>query len=168
MIFVMVITNNAQAQQTYFSEKYGNTLNIGTGIGYYGYTTHSIAIVHVDYEFDIVKNFTLAPFIVFYSYQDNYYRQTVVPIGLKGTYYFDQFIKAGSKWDFYLAASLGFAVKNTTWNNNYLGIESSTIGAAPLYLNFSIGSEYHINKTLGAFLDLSSTVSTIGISIHKL
>jgi len=35
-----------------------------------------------------------------------------------------------------------------------------------LFLNIHIGAEYHINKKVGVFLDLSSGVSTIGLAIH--
>lgn len=159
---------NIHAQQSNYSEKFGNTLNIGFGIGYYGYTTHAVPLFHSDYEIDIIQNFTLAPFIDVYNYNDNIYRQTVIPVGIKGTYYFDPFINAGPNWDFYLAGSLGFAITNTIWQPGYAGLKNNTIGAAPLYLNFNIGTEYHFNKSLGALLDLSSSVSTIGIAIHKL
>src|SRR5437868_2036968 len=71
-------------------EKFGNTFNVGLGLGYYGYLDHSLPVLHFNYEFDVAKNFTLAPFITFYSYRDYvfwgdpgapykdyYYRETV-------------------------------------------------------------------------------------------
>ena len=164
----MALLQNTQAQQSTFSEKFGSTLNAGFGVGYYGYTTHTVPFFHIDYEFDVIQNFTIAPFIDFYNYTDNNYRQTVMPVGVKGSYYFDPLINAGPNWDFYLACSLGFAIRNTSWQPGYVGLENNTIGAAPLYLNFSIGTEYHLNKSLGALLEFSSSVSTIGIAIHKL
>jgi len=77
-------------------------------------------VLHTTLNLIVVKNFTLAPFITVFSYQNNIigeiriirigiinYRQTVIPIGVKGSYYFDQILKAGHKWDFYLAAFFG-------------------------------------------------------------
>lgn len=162
------------------SEKYGRTLNLGVGIGYYGYINRSVPVLHLNYEFDVAKNFTLAPFISFYQYDNTYYynkknyphgyygyHAMVIPIGLKGTYYFDQILKANSKWDFYLAGSLGFAIVKTTWDDNYYGDERDDYhGARPLYLDLHIGTEYHISNRLGIFLDLSTGISTIGLSIH--
>src|ERR1035437_4100091 len=100
-LFLLVISGtNTFAQQatTTRTEQYGNTLNLGVGLGYYGYVGHPIPVIHADYEIDIVRNFTLAPFIAYYSYQDYYYwgdpnyqyrnysyRETVVPIGVKGS-----------------------------------------------------------------------------------
>lgn len=170
---------NLSAQEKNTSESFGNTLNLGIGIGYYGYVGHSIPVVHADYEFNVARNFTLAPFITVYSYRNYYYwgnpnypyrdysyRQTVIPIGVKGSYYFDQFLGAGSKWDFYLAASLGFAIRKTTWENDYYGETNIQHSSSGLYLDGHIGTEYHLNERIGLFLDLSSGISTFGLAIH--
>ncbi|MES2779512.1 MAG: hypothetical protein V4651_06390 [Bacteroidota bacterium] len=164
-------------------EKFGKTLNLGLGIGgysgYYGYVGRSLPVFHLDYEFDVAKSFTLAPFVNFYSYSHDYYwgnnntpyryytyRETVIPIGLKGTYYFDDLLKANSKWDFYLAGSLGFAIVNATWDDGYYGNRNYYRGGSSLFLDIHVGTEYHFNNRIGAFLDLSSGVSTIGLAIH--
>ncbi|MES2701512.1 MAG: hypothetical protein V4649_02680 [Bacteroidota bacterium] len=169
----------ATAQKQKRSEKYGHALNLGVGIGYYGYIGHSLPVLHADYEFDVAKNFTLAPFINYFSYTNhnywgdpgnpykNYsYRETVIPIGVKGTYYFDRILGAGSKWDFYLAGSLGFAIRRTTWETGYYGSKTIKQGTGALYADLHVGTEYHFNKKVGMFLDLSTGVSTLGLGIH--
>src|ERR1035437_2752620 len=125
-------------------------LNLGLGVGgysgYYGYIGHTLPVLHVDYEIDVVRNFTLAPFISFYTYSNQYYygrqnnidlyytyRETVIPIGVKGTYYFDELLRANSKWDFYLAGSLGFAIVTHTWSNGYNGDKNYYRAANPLF-----------------------------------
>lgn len=160
------------------AQNYGKTLNLGVGVGYYGYVGHSMPVLHADYEFDVAKNFTLAPFISFYSYRNDYYignphdglryyyHETVIPIGIKGSYYLDELFEAGQKWDFYIAGSLGFAISNSYWDDGYNGDEDVYHGARPLFLDIHVGTEYHFNSRIGAFLDLSSGRSTIGISIH--
>lgn len=169
-------TSSAQKEG---GEKYGKTLNLGLGLGYYqGYYGHNMPVLTANLELDVAKNFTLAPFVSFYRYsrnyywgnnnhpyRDYYYRETVIPIGLKGTYYFDQFLGAGSKWDFYLAGSLGFAYRSVTWEDGYDGERYAT-RRSPLYLDFHVGTEYHINQKVGLFLDLSSGVSTFGLGFH--
>jgi hypothetical protein len=167
------------AQEETSGEKYGNTLNAGLGIGYYGYVGHSMPVININYEIGIAKNFTLAPFVTVYSYTSyrywgnpnypyrNYsYRQTVIPIGVKGTYYFDQLVHAGSKWDFYLAGSLGFAIRKTTWENEYYGETTVQNSSSGLYLDVHIGAEYHINERLGIYLDLSTGLSSLGLAFH--
>lgn len=178
-IITTLTVNNASAQNETPGNKYGNTLNLGVGVGYYGYVGYSMPIIHADYEVDIAKNFTLAPFITAYQYQkyhywgnpnnayrDYYYRVTVIPIGVKGSWYFDNFVHAGAKWDFYLAASLGFAVRKTVWENGYYGETYVEHGSSGLYWDGHLGVEYHLNQKLGLYLDLSSGISTFGLAIH--
>jgi hypothetical protein len=187
LLFLTAFCFRSNAQQTSAGEKHGKSLNLGVGIGgysgYYRYVGRSLPVFNINYEFDVAKNFTLAPFISFSSYSNSYYwgdknknypyryytyRETVIPIGAKGTYYFDDLLKANSKWDFYLAGSLGFAIVNSSWDSDYNGDRNYYNHGNPLFLNLHIGTEYHFNNHLGAFLDLSTGVSTIGLAIHQL
>jgi len=179
MVFTFCLMHfNASAQ-----EKYGNTLNLGLGIGgysgYYSYVGHTIPVFQINYEIDVANNFTLAPFIGFYSYTKRYnwnnknfpdryytYRETVIPIGVKGSYYFDSLLGASDKWDFYLAGSLGFAIVKSSWDRDYYGDKDYYRRGSALYLDLHIGAEYHFNNTLGAFLDLSTGVSKVGLAFH--
>jgi hypothetical protein len=169
LLFVIGLTSAfAQGRGNY--EKYGRTLNLGLGIGgyagYYGYVGTLVPVIHANYEFDVAPSFTLAPFITFYSHRHNDYRETVVPIGVKGSYYFDRIFMAGPKWDFYLGASLGFALRSTQWNSGFTGNRDNYKMGRPLFLDLHLGAEYHITNKLGIFLDLTSGVSTIGLAFH--
>ena len=161
------------------SEKYGRTVNIGLGLGYYGYLNRSTPVFTINYEFDVAPHFTLAPFIGIFTHSHEYYwgnsknpyryytyRETVIPIGLKGMYYFDDVLKLNSKWDMYLGGSLGFAVVNSRWENGYYGDKNEYRGQRPIVLDIHLGAEYHINNRVGIILDLSSGVSSIGLAIH--
>lgn len=168
---------------SYSQESYGKTLNLGVGLGgyygYYRYANNSLPIIHLDYELDVVKNFTLAPFVNIHTHRrgyywgDNnhpsktyYYRETGLALGVKGTYYFDNILQAGSKWDFYLAGSIGFMAIIARWDDGYYGDKNYYGRPRPLFLDLHIGAEYHINNRLGLFLDLSTGVSTFGLAFH--
>lgn len=167
LLLMVICVTSIFAQKRFDNERYGKTLNLGLGIGgysgYYGYAGVLMPVFHADYEFDVVPCFTLAPFVTFYTYDKGDYRETVIPLGVKGTYYFDKLLAANPKWDFYLAGSLGFAVRITTWDSGYIGDRTTE---QLLFLDFHAGAEYHITRKLGVFLDLSTGVSTIGIAIH--
>jgi hypothetical protein len=171
MLALMVSGTNLLAQKTHSSAKFGNTLNLGLGVGgyygYYHYAGHSLPVFSVNYEFDVAKNFTLAPFITFWTYRNDYdhYRESIVPVGVKGTYYLDQALRAGSDWDFYLAGSLGFAIVKSTWDDGYYG-ETYYHNVSPLFLDLHVGTEYHLSNRVGLFLDLSTGVSTLGLAFH--
>jgi len=171
LFLLMIMGTNLSAQQNTYSERYGNTLNLGLGIGgysgYYGYIGRSLPVFHINYELGVANNFTLAPFVTFLTYHDDYYgyRETIIPLGVKGTYYFDQLLNASPDWDFYLAGSLGFVVDNIAWDNSN-GNRTYYHSASPLFLDAHVGAEYHLNSKLGIFLDISSGVSTIGLAFH--
>ncbi|MFC2111248.1 hypothetical protein ACFLQ5_02220 [Bacteroidota bacterium] len=184
MLFCIAgLSYSASAQTTPTSTGFGKTLNLGLGLGgysgYYGHIGHTLPVFHADYEFDVAKNFTLAPSISFYSYKNSYYwgnknyphdyyyyHQTVIPIGVKATYYFDELLHANANWDFYLAGSLGYAIVFSRWDDGYYGDKNYYHHPNPLFLDLHIGAEYHLNSKLGLFLDLSTGVSTIGLAIH--
>lgn len=173
VLVLLALVTGLSAQKYSGYESHGGTLNLGLGIGgystYYGYVGHTLPVFDINYEFGVARNFTLAPFISFYSYGDpyyNHYNTIVTPIGVKGSYYLDQLLHAGSHWDFYAAGSLGFALVSTTWDANYYGDRSYYTTADPLYLDFHLGTEYHFTNHIGAFVDLSTGISTIGIAIH--
>lgn len=165
-------------------EKFGNTFNIGLGVGgyagYYHYVGRSLPVISANYEFAVVPNFTLAPFASISTYTNQYYwgnnnrpyryytyRETLIPVGVKGTYYFDQLLNANSKWDFYAAGSLGFVIINSSWDSDYDGDRNHYKNGSPLFLDLHIGTEYHFNDRLGLFLDLSTGVSTVGLAFHS-
>jgi hypothetical protein len=183
LLTALTLDSNAQDQSN--GEKFGNTLNLGAGIGYYGYVGHPIPVGTINFEFDVARNFTLAPFVGVYSYQSKYYwvnhdkpyddpyyyreysyRVVAVPVGAKGTYYFDQLFRASEKWDFYAAGSVGFVFRNAVWEGDYSGDRHVYASGSPLYLDAHVGAEYHVNQKTGLFLDLSTGVSTIGLAIH--
>ncbi len=172
-LFIFIGTN-LSAQNKNYSENHGSTLNLGLGIGgysgYYGYIGHTLPVFHLNYEFDVARNFTLAPFVSFSSYRNRYsnyyYHETIIPLGVKGSYYFDQALNANSDWDFYLAGSLGFVLVKSSWDDGYNGDVNYYNNGSPLFLDLHIGAEYHLSNKVGLFLDLSTGVSTIGLAIH--
>jgi hypothetical protein len=173
MLCLFMAHYNASAQ-----ERYGKTLNLGIGVGghvgYSSYAGRSLPVFNVNYEIDVLRNFTLAPFISFYTFSDDYswsngsyrYSETVIPVGLKGSYYFDELLDAGSDWDFYAAASAGVAIVRSRWSDGYLGDRNHYNQGRFVFMDIHAAAEYHLNSKLGVFLDLSTGVSTIGLSVR--
>jgi len=183
MLFLTLSVTMIKAQNSWTSgpypEKFGSTLNLGIGIGYYGYINSNTPVLHADFEFDVARNLTVAPSISFYTYQNYYYwgnknkvyrdysyRQTVIPVGVKVSYYFDELLKASAKWDFYAAGSAGVAIRNTVWESGYEGDVVLNNSSSNLYVDVHAGAEFHMTNKLGLFLDLSTGVSTFGLAIH--
>jgi hypothetical protein len=177
MLYILVSLGLYTQVLAQTAENYGKTLNIGLGVGYYGFAGHSAPAVTLNYEFDIHRNMTLAPFIGFYTYSDNVYwgdpyyayrsysyRETIIPIGAKFVYYFDDLLHASSRWDFYGAVSAGFAIRMVSWSNGYNGDKTLSNDANVFLVNLHLGARYHLNNRTALFLDLSTGVSTVGAS----
>lgn len=184
LLLATAMSIDAQTSETKTGERYGNTLNLGIGFGgysgYYRYVGRTLPVVNLNYEFDVAPNFTLAPFISFYSYTNSYYwgnkntpyryynyHESVIPIGIRGSLFLDKFLRAGSKWDFYLAGSAGFAIVNRSWDLGYEGDKNYYHHGNPLFLDLHIGTEYHFTQRIGGILDISNGVSSIGLAFHK-
>ena len=182
LILVIMLTSlvhfSAQAQ-----ESFGKALNLGLGAGgysgYYGYADRSFLVFHVDYEFEIARSLTLGPTVSLYTFSDSYhwgdantlsksysYRQIVIPIGIKGSYYFDDLLNANERWDFYAAGSLGLTLMNSRWDKEYNGDKNHFQGPNSILLDLHVGAEYHFYSRLGIFLDISTGVSMFGLTIH--
>src|SRR5688572_2616826 len=156
------VKNSARAQ-----EQYGKTLNIGLGVGgHSGYSRYAgkvLPVLNLSYELDVARSFTLAPFISFYTYSERYYwsnnnyryHETVIPVGIKGHYYFDELFQAHSDWDFYAGGSLGFAIVNSRWEAGYDGDKDHFNRGNPFFLDIHAGAEYHFSNKAGVYLDLS-------------
>ena len=179
LLVLAIAPKDSKAQEPISGEKYGNTINLGIGIGYYGYVGYNTPVLHFDYEIGIIKNLTIAPSISVYQYHRDYYwgnknypyryytyTETVIPIGAKVTYYFDELLKANKKWDFYVASTLAFKIRKTVWESDYYGDKIVQNRSSALYVDMHVGAEYHMNNRAGLFLDLSTGVSTFGLAIH--
>lgn len=157
-------------------ESYGNTANLGLGIGYgYGDRFRStLPIFHFNYEFDVAPNFTLAPFVTLIHYRtysnwngNKYrYRSTIIPLGLRACYYFDEILNLDSRFDIYLGGAIAFNLHNERWDDGYFG-PAYNGGFTNLYLDGTLGAEFHINEKIGLILDLSTGISTFGIALHQ-
>ena len=165
---VAVLQVHGIAQDKNNTGNFGNTLNVGLGLGLgiNGYYPYPLPTIHFDYELNVAKSFTLAPFIDFYFYRDNYYHETIVPIGVKGSVYLNNLLKTGPIWDFYLAGSMGLAIKHTVWVNGYTKDTWGYRGPSDLSLGYHIVTEYHMTRKLGVFIDLSNGISTFGLAVH--
>jgi hypothetical protein len=178
-IITVTLCSSLAVTEIQAQEQYGRTLNLGIGVGgqtgYSRYATHALPVFNINYEFDVARNFTLAPFLSFYTYRDSYYwsndnysySETVIPVGLKGTYYFDELFSAHPKWDFYAAASAGFAIVNSRWEAGYDGDKNYFHSGSALFLDLHAGAQYNFSNKAGVYLDLSSGVSTIGLAFYQ-
>lgn len=168
-------TSYAQEKNTTKHEKYGGVFNAGMGAGYFGAQLLPAPYFTANYEIQLAHNTTLAPFFGFASYRGDpevisgvyyYHRATLLPFGVKGTYYIDKLLLAPPRWDFYVAGSIGYGYYRKVWDFGYSGPVGTVPGITPTFIQVHIGAEFHINKQTGLFFDAATGGSVIGICIH--
>lgn len=141
LFFLSVLCFNSSAQGVTFSGKHGNAFNLGLGSGgikEYNGLGISLTIFHINYKFNVAKQIIFNPSDNFYtdkikfnrenneqdySYTNYYIQKTFIPKDVKDTYYFNQQLKANFGQDFNLADSSNNAIVNSSWDNDYLGVE---------------------------------------------
>jgi hypothetical protein len=152
LFFLSVLCFNTSAQEVIFSGKHGKTFNIGIGNGgikEYNGLGLSLTLFHISYKFNEAKQITFNPFGSLHNYSINnnwennkqdyaytnyYFQKTLIPTDVKDTYYFNQRLIAISDQGFYQTDSSGNSTVNSTWDNDYLGVELffHLSGASPL------------------------------------
>jgi len=157
-------------------ETYGRSFNMGVGPGYFSASILPAPFFTINYEFDVLNNFTLAPFVSLASYKSEasiiasryyYHRATILPFGIKATYYLDKLLKIPNKWDFYIGCSVGYTYIRKAWDFGYPGINGGIPGLREEYVHAHAGAEYHVSRKAGLFVDVSTGVAVVGVSIHR-
>lgn len=176
MLHIMLLSGINSNGQEKVHEPFGRTFNMGMGPSYYSSKILPSPFYSINYEYDIFNNITIAPFVGFASFRSEpsiiasryyYYRATILPFGIKTTYYLDNLLKIPCRWDVYIACSLGYTYINKKWDYGYPGINDKIPGIREEYLQAGIGIEYHISRNTGFFIDVSTNAATAGISLHK-
>ncbi len=177
-LLVSAVAFGSQAQsRKSSSSKPGNMLNLGVGVGFRGGL--SGVPVMASYEIGVAPSFVLAPFVGFGTYrvrhgdywvgntyfEGHYHRRFYVPLGVRGQYYFDDLLGLNDKFDVYGGGALGLTIwGGSDLDHDYDNDYYDDGGISWLYLNAMIGARYHFNNKLSAYVDLSTGISTIGLS----
>jgi hypothetical protein len=87
-------------------------------------------------------------------------------MGLKISYYFKRLVKRHSRYNFYVATSLGCILRKTNWENAYAGTMNTNPGTGPLYIDLHLGAEYRLSKFIGVQLDVSVALFSVFLALH--
>lgn len=159
-------------------EKFGSTINAGVGLAYFNFIGEAVPVGHINYEIDVEDNITIAPFITYFGHHEyafpdqanplfrHYYRESVIPVGVTGYYYFDDMLGVNDNWDFYAGLSLGAQIMRKVWQDGYVGSSNVALNETKFYIDGHIGAEYHLGREIGFTLDISRGISMVGLAVH--
>jgi hypothetical protein len=143
LFFLSILCFNTSAQEVTFSGKHGNAFNFGLGSGgiiAYNGLGISLTMFHVNYKYNTAKKITFNSTGGFYrdrlkynwennkqdyAYTNYYFQKTTIPTDAKSIYNFNKKLTANSKKDFYLTDSSDNTALNSSWDDDYLGVELS-------------------------------------------
>ena len=172
----VVLAANSLSAQPDNREPFGRTFNAGMGPGYIGTVVLPSPFFIINYEYDLFRNATIAPFLGLASYSSGphpyagknyFYRATILPMGLKATYNLDRLLRIPCRWDVYLACSAGYAYSERRWDLGYPGSKGTVAEVTQLYLHGHVGAEYHITRGTGLFADVSTSAAVAGFAFHR-
>lgn len=131
-IFSAFYSLSSYAQFNPYAEN-AKMLSVGVGASSWGIP------LFVRYEHPVADNITIGGTVSFQSKTETYtgykWQHSIVGLNGRGSYHFNELLKAPDEWDFYAGASLGYFF----WNTKYEG-SGSTIYAGSGTGGFSIGA----------------------------
>ncbi|GAB3539890.1 hypothetical protein [Spirosoma fluminis] len=134
-------------------------INLGIGVGGYGYYTGSSGIAFTAAaDFGVTKNITVGAVAGYRSYGSvGTYKYNSFDIGARGSYHFNELLNLSTdKADLYAGLGLSyFSFSYGGYLDNY--------GA--VYVPIHLGGRYFFSDNVGGFAELGSSLSTLKIGV---
>jgi outer membrane immunogenic protein len=169
-IFIVVFILSAfysvssYAQFNPYTEK-AKMLSVGIGASGWGIPLYG------RYEQAVADNITIGGTLSFQSKTESYtgykWKHTIVGLNGRGSYHFNELLKAPDIWDFYAGASLGYFFWNTEYNGSGTDVYSGS-GDGGFSIGAHVGGRYFVNDKIAINLELGGgTVlggATLGVT----
>lgn len=136
-------------------------VNLGIGIGGYGYFNGSGLGLNAAADFGVAKNITVGGVIGYRGYGDGV---NSFDIGARGSYHFNELLKlATDKADLY--AGVGISYYSLSYGDAYLRAVGIDDTYSTVYVPIHVGGRYFFTESLGGFAELGSSLATIKIGL---
>ena len=136
-------------------------INLGIGVGGYGYFNGSGLGLNAAADFGVAKNITVGAVAGYRSYGSGI---TSFDIGARGSYHFNELLNLSTdKADLY--AGVGLSYFSFSYGDTYirsLGIDNTY---STVYVPIHIGGRYFFTESLGGFAELGSSLATLKIGL---
>lgn len=133
-------------------------INLGIGVGGYGYFNGSGVGLNAGADFGVYKNITAGGVIGYRGYGDGV---SSFDLGARGSYHFNELLSLSTdKADLY--AGIGLSYYRLSYGNGYyynLGSYST------VYVPIHIGGRYMFSNNIGGFAELGSSLATLKLGV---
>ncbi len=133
-------------------------INLGIGVGGYGYYTGGGIGLNASADFGVAKNITVGGVVGYKSYGSvASYNYHSFDIGARGSYHFNELLNLSTdKADLY--AGIGLSYYSFSYGG-YLDNYGS------VYLPIHLGGRYFFSEKLGGFAELGSSLATLKLGL---
>lgn len=133
-------------------------INLGIGVGGYGYYTGGGIGLNASADFGVYKNITVGGVVGYKSYGSvGAYNYHSFDIGARGSYHFNELLSLSTdKADLY--AGIGLSYYSFSYGG-YLDNYGS------VYLPIHLGGRYFFSEKLGGFAELGSSLATLKLGL---
>jgi hypothetical protein len=161
MLVMLSVTLTSQSFAQLAVDKGSKFVNLGIGIGGYGYFNGSGLGLNAAFDLGVAKNITVGGVAGFRSYGSGV---TSFDIGARGSYHFNELLKLGTdKADLY--AGIGLSYYSLSYGDTYLrslGVDNTY---STVYVPIHIGGRYFFTENLGGFAELGSSLATLKLGV---
>ncbi|MGF7216648.1 hypothetical protein GGR92_002815 [Spirosoma lacussanchae] len=161
MLLVIGLLAGTQSYAQMAIDKGTKFVNLGIGVGGYGYFNGSGIGLNAGLDVGIMKNITVGGVLGYRSYGSGV---NSFDIGARGSYHFNELLSLSTdKADLY--AGLGLSFYRLSYGDTYL----RSVGIDPtyttVYVPIHIGGRYFFTESLGGFAELGSSLATLKLGV---
>ncbi|ADB41285.1 hypothetical protein [Spirosoma linguale] len=136
-------------------------LNLGIGVGGYGYFNGSGLGLNAGLDVGIIKNITVGGIAGFRGYGDGV---SSFDIGARGSYHFNELLNLSTdKADLY--AGIGISYYRLSYGDTYIRSIGLSDSYSTVYTPIHIGGRYFFSDKLGGFAELGSSLATLKLGL---
>ncbi|WP_338874081.1 hypothetical protein WBJ53_00440 [Spirosoma sp. SC4-14] len=159
ILFVIALLASTQSFAQMAIDKGTKFINLGIGVGGYGYYTGGGGIgLNAAADFGVTKNITVGAVAGYRSYGSvASYSYHSFDIGARGSYHFNELLNLGTdKADLYAGLGLSyFSFSYGGYLDNY----------GTVYVPIHIGGRYFFSENIGGFAELGSSLATLKLGV---
>ena len=136
-------------------------VNLGIGVGGYGYFNGSGIGLNAAADFGVAKNITVGGVAGYRTYGSGV---NSFDIGARGSYHFNELLNlATDKADLY--AGLGISYYSLSYGDTYLRAIGVDDTYSQVYVPIHLGGRYFFTESLGGFAELGSSLATLKVGV---
>ncbi|GAB3899640.1 hypothetical protein [Spirosoma agri] len=161
VLFVIALLVGTQSFAQMAIDKGTKFVNLGIGVGGYGYFNGSGLGLNAGLDVGVTKNITVGGVLGYRSYGSGV---NSFDAGVRGSYHFNELLQlATDKADLY--AGIGVSFYRLSYGDYYANIPGFSNSYTTAYVPIHIGGRYFFSENVGGFAELGSSLATLKLGV---